>query len=159
MGKSKKSPQKNELMPSWRSNWPDMDRVFDNFRRDLERSFSSFAMPTFPKLPETTCDVIDEGNQLVVKVDMPGIKKNEIDLNVTGNSLEISAKHKEEGEEKKKNYLRKERSQISYYRTIPLPEKVVSDRTSAKLTDGVLSIVLPKEKPTPKPSKKSISIK
>jgi len=69
-----------------------------------------------------------------------------------------SAEHKEESEEKKKNYLKKERSQISYYRTLPLSEKVVSGKTKAKLVDGVLDITLTKSKPTIVQKKKLISV-
>lgn len=163
MAKAKKPVKRKAEAPKpfWASNWTDIDRAIDNLKRDIEKSFTSFptiTMPSFPKMPETTCDVIDEGKQLRVKVDVPGVKKNEINLNVTDNSVEISAKHKEEQEEKKKNYLRKERSQVSFFRAIPLPEKVVSGKTKAKLTDGVLDITLPKIKPTPKPKKKSISV-
>ena len=162
MAKPKKASKKVPgLLPSWGSTLGEMDRAFENFRRDLEKSFLSFpqiSMPSFPKMPETTCDVIDEGKQLLIKADVPGIKKNEIDLNVTDNSIEISAKHKEEKEEKKKNYLRKERSHVSYYRTVPLPERVKSSQAKAKLQDGVLSITIPKAKPTPVPKKKSIRV-
>jgi HSP20 family protein len=105
-----------------------------------------------------SCDVMDEGDKYVIKAEMPGVKKDEIKLNVFDNSVEISAQHKEQEEEKKKNYLRKERSEISYYRTLPLPEKVVSDKTSAKLTDGVLNITIPKAVPTPKPKSSSIQV-
>jgi HSP20 family protein len=135
--------------------------VFDNFRRDLEKSFLSFPrleIPSFPKWPETTCDVIDEGKQLLVKLNVPGVTKKDLKLNVTENSLEVSAEHKKESEEKKKNYLRKERSQVSYYRTIPLPEKIVSGKVKAKLTDGVLEITLPKSKPTSIQKKRSIKV-
>ena len=83
----------------------------------MEKAFSSFPTMTMPKMSHTSCDIIDEGKQFCVKMDVPGIKKNEIKLNVTENSLEISGEHKEESEEKKKNYLTKERSQVSYYRT------------------------------------------
>lgn len=139
-----------------------LDRAFDNFRKDLERSFASFpsfSIPSFPKMPETSCDISDEGNQFTVKMDVPGVKKNEIELNVTDNSIEISAQHKEESEKKKKNYLRKERNVVSYYRTIPLPEKVLSGKTNAKLVDGILTVTLPKQKPSPQPKKKSITVK
>ncbi len=102
--------------------------------------------------------MIDEGKQFRVRVDVPGVKKNEINLNVTDNSVEISAEHKQEKEEKKKNYLRKERREVSHYRTIPLSEKVVSGKVKAKLTDGVLTITLPKSKPTPVPKKKSVTV-
>ncbi len=166
MAKKRKSEERSSrsIMPFWQSTWADLDRTIDNFRREMERTFSSFSvpsmpkMPTMPQFPQTTCDLIDEGNQYRVKMAVPGVKKNEVNLNVTDNSVEVSAEHKEESEEKKKNYLRKELSNVSYYRTLPLPESVVSSKTRAKLTDGILEITLPKEKPTPKPKKKSVKI-
>ena len=159
---SKKAPKKpSQGITPRLSGWEEMDKVFENFRRDIEKSFTSFpsiSMPSFSKIPETSCDIIDEGKQLRVKMNVPGIQKKDIKLNVTDNSLEVSAEHKEESEEKKKNYLKKERSQVSYYRTLPLSEKVVSGKTKAKLTDGVLDITLPKSKPTTVQKKKSVSV-
>ena len=159
---SKKVPKKasQELSP-WFTSWEETGKAFENFRRDLEKSFSSFpsiSMPNFPKIPETSCDVIDEGKHLRIKLNVPGVQKKDIKLNVTDNSIEVSAQHNEESEEKKKNYLKKERSQISYYRTLPLSEKVVSGKTKAKLVDGVLEIILPKLKPTKIQKKKPISV-
>jgi HSP20 family protein len=162
MAKSKNKPQKSTgIAPSWSSSWLDIDKSIENLRRDMEKAFSSFPaihMPGMPKTLQTSCDIIDEGNQFRVKMDVPGVKKNEINLNVTDNSLEVSAEHKEESEEKKKNYLRKERSHVSYYRTLPLSENVVSGQVKAKLTDGVLDITLPKSKPTQTQKKKSVSV-
>ena len=155
-----KKPVKREsgLAPFWTSSWMDIDKSIENLRKDMEKAFSSFPSIPMPKMPETSCDVIDEGNQFRVKMDVPGVKKNEISLNVTDNSLEVSAEHKEESEEKKKNYLRKERSHVSYYRTLPMSEDVVSGKVKAKLTDGVLDITLPKANPTKTQKKKSISV-
>lgn len=162
MAKKPVKKQKRESTPTLPTGWGNLDRAFENFRRDLERSFTSFpsfSMPSFPKIPEARCDVVDEGTQFTVKMDVPGVKKNEIDLNVTDNSIQISAQHKEESEKKKKNYLSKERSEVSYYRTIPLPEKVLSGKTNAKLVDGILTVTLPKQKPSPKSKKKSITVR
>ena len=160
---SKKVPKKvSRALSPWFTSWEGTDKVFENFRRDLEKSFASFpsiSMPNFPKSPEASCDVIDEGKHLKIKMNVPGVQKKDIKLNVTDNSIEVSAQHKEESEEKKKNYLTKERSQISYYRTIPLSEKVVSGKTKAKLVDGVLEITLPKSKPTKVQKKKPISVR
>jgi len=75
---------------------------------------------------------------------------------VTDNSIEVSGEHKEE--EKKKNYLRKERHSVSYYQTIPLSEKVVPRKVKAKLSDGILEVTLPKSMPTPTPKKKPVKI-
>ena len=155
---AKKPVKKSTSSPS-KSSFSEFDRVFDNFRRDLEKSFSSFPridFSSFPKLHETGCDVIDEGNQFRMKMNMPGLKKNEINLNVTDNSIEVTGEHKEE--EKKKNFLRKERHSMSYYQTIPLSEKVIPGKVKAKLTDGVLDVTLPKNKPTPKPKKRSVNV-
>ena len=161
--KQKAKTQKQELTtPSlWGFNWLDVDRAFDNFRRDFERAFMTFptiTSPSFPSLPNTHTDIVDEGDNLVIKVDLPGVKKKDIELNVTDNSIEVSAEHEEEEEEKRKNFLRKERSELSYYRILPLPEKVVAGKAKAKLTDGILNITIPKAVPTPKPKKKSVSI-
>ena len=161
--KKRRSTQKPELLPAWPSfRWPDLDRTFDNFRRDFERALSSFPAVTMPSMPQvvsnTHCDIVDEGNELIVKVDVPGVNKKDIELNVTENAIEISAEHVEEEEEKKKNYLRRERSDYSYYRNIALPEKVVSSKAKAKLADGVLNIVLPKATPTKRPKKNSVRV-
>ena len=139
----------------------ELDRAFDDFRRDLEKSFYSFPrieFPSFPKMQETTCDIIDEDNQIQVKVNLPGVTKKEIKLNVSENALEIHAEHKEKSEEKKKNYLRKERSQATYDRIVPLPEKILPGKVKSKLTDGVLEITLPKAKPAPIKKKRSVKI-
>lgn len=160
MAKSKDKSKETSIAP-FASSWADVDKTIENFRKEMEHAFSSFPsiqLPSFPKMSQTSCDVIDEGKHLRIKMNVPGIKKDEISLNVTDNSLELSAEHKEESEEKKKNFLRKERSQVSYYRTLPLPEKVVSGRVSAKLSDGVLDIILPKATPAPEAKKKSVSV-
>jgi HSP20 family protein len=159
MTETKITPKKSTgIAPFWTSSWADMDRSIENLRRDMEKTFSSFPSMHMPKMSQTSCDIIDEGSQFRVKMDVPGIKKNEVSLNVTDNSLEISAEHKEESEEKKKNYLRKERSQVSFYRSLPLAEKINADKVMAKLTDGVLDITLPKSKPTETQKKKTVSV-
>ena len=161
MASKKPIKKESKIAPFWTSSWADIDKSIENLRKDMEKAFSSFPslhMPSFPNVPQASCDVIDEGNQFRVKMNVPGVKKNEINLNVTDNSLEVSAEHKEESEEKKKNYLRKERSHVSYYRTLPLSENVVSGKVRAKLTDGVLDVILPKSKPTNVQKKKSISV-
>ena len=154
---TKKPVKKSSTTPSLTSNWFDIDRSIDNLRKEMEKAFSSFPSMSMPKM-HTSCDVIDEGKQFRVKMDVPGIKKNEIKLDVTDNSIQISGEHKEEKEDKKKNYLKKERSQVSYYRTLPLSETVLPAKVKAKLSDGVLEITLPKAKPTKVQKKKSVSV-
>jgi HSP20 family protein len=154
-----KKPVKKSTSTPVKSNLSEFDRIFENFRNDLEKSFASFPrmdFSSFPKLSHSGCDVIDEGSQFRMKMNMPGLKKNEIKLNVTDNSIEVTGEHKEE--EKKKNYVRKERHSMSYYQTVPLSEKVIPGKVKAKLTDGVLDVTLPKSKPTPVPKKKPVKV-
>jgi HSP20 family protein len=157
MVKTKKlAKTSSAVTPSRTSSWFDIDKSIENLRTEMEKAFSSFPSISMPTLPHTSCDIIDEGNQFRVKMDTPGIKKNELKLNVTDNSIEVTGEHKEE--EKKKNYLRKERHSVSYYQTIPLSEKIIPGKVKAKLTDGVLDIILPKTKPTPTPKKRSVNV-
>jgi HSP20 family protein len=159
MAKDEPKQKPTELVPAWPFNWSSVDRAFDNFRREFEKTFASFpSLPAIPRVTSMSCDVIDEGDKYAIKLEMPGVKKDEVKLNVFDNSIEISAQHKEEEEEKKKNYVRKERSEISYYRTIPLPEKVVADKAQAKLSDGILNITIPKVVATPKPKSSAIQV-
>lgn len=161
MAKTPPKKKSTGIAPSWTSSWLDIDKSIENLRKDMEKAFASFPsvhLPSMPKMAQTSCDLIDEGKQFRVKMDVPGVKKDEINLEVTDNALEISAEHKEESEEKKKNYLRKERSHVSYYRTLPLSENVVASKVKAKLTDGVLDITLPKSKPTSISKKKSVQV-
>lgn len=160
MDKSHKKPESSgEISPYLRTGWLEIDRVFDNFRRDFERSLSLFPSMGIPSLHGSiACDIMDEGNRFVVNANMPGVRKDEVKLNVTENAVEISAQHKEEEHEKKKNYVRKERKEVSYYRLLSLPEKVISSKAKAKMNDGILNIEIPKLTPTQKPKGSSIPV-
>jgi len=135
------------------------DILSDNFGMDFEKFFNHFhARPLFfPHTISTSCDIEDLGKELLVKVDLPGVTKKDIKLDISENSIEISAEHKDESENKRKNFLKKERTELSYYRVLPLPVKVLSAKAKAKLSDGILSITLPKVNPT-KQKKKSIQV-
>lgn len=160
MDKPKRSETSEQITPFWRQSWTELDRVFDNFRRDFERSLASFPVLTVPTLSMSSlsCDVADEGDRYVITTEMPGVSKEDIKLNVSDSTIEISAQHKEEEEEKKKNYLRKERKAVSYHRTLPLPEKVDASKAKARLNNGILNVEIPKVSPTPKPKSTSITI-
>ena len=152
--------ERKEVMPFWRSGFGELDKVFDNFKRDFEHAFApAFAAKPLHLFDTTTaCDLVDEGDKFVVTADMPRIKKEEINLDVGDDYINISAEHKESEEEKKKKYIRKEHSEISIRRRISLPDKVKSSDVKAKLTNGILTVEIPKEKPTPQPKTTKINI-
>ena len=155
--------EKGKLIPFWNSGFNDLDKVFDNFKRDCEHIFTPAfgATKTFGDMFEPssmTCDLVDEGDKFVVTADMPRIKKEEINLDVGDDYIDISAQHKESEEEKKKKYIRKEHSEVSIHRRMSLPDRVKSSEVRAKLDNGMLTVDLPKENPTPQPKTTKISI-
>ena len=135
------------------------DLFLDNFNMDFEKFFNHFhTRPLFfPHVVSTSCDIEDIGKEILVKVDLPGVTKKDIKLDISENSIEISARHKDESKKNNKNFLKKERTELSYYRVLPLPVKVLSGKAKAKLSDGILTITLPKVNPT-KQKKKSIRV-
>ena len=121
---------------------------------DLAKYFEGFpVISPFRSTISTTCDVIDDGDHLSVYVDLPGISKKQIEIHTTENSIEISAKQLVSHLFNNKNYLKRERTNFSYFRLIHLPIPIKTDQTVANLSDGVLTITLPKV--TPKVEKKN----
>jgi len=100
-------------------------------------------------------DVFEEKDEIVVKADLPGMNKDEIEVTVTENVVTIKGEKKEE-EVKEKDYYRRERSYGSFVRSVELPSEVKSDQIKANFTDGVLEIRMPK---TEEAKKKSVSVK
>ena len=89
-------------------------------------------------------DVKEEKDSIVVKADLPGIKKEEIDISVDGSVLTLRGERKSEKEEKDKNYYKLERSFGSFQRSIDLGTPVIEEKIKATYKDGVLEVVLPK---------------
>lgn len=120
--------------------WEDYNNYFERFVSDLPR-LQKITM-------DVSCDIADKEDRFILTADMPGMEKDEVTVNVIDNEIEISAQHKESAEEKKKDYIRNERSETRYYRRLSLPEEVISSKTTAKMTNGVLTVELPKKTPT-----------
>lgn len=89
-------------------------------------------------------DLAETDGALAVTIDLPGVKPDEIDIEVTGTTLKISGERKEEQEEKGKSFHRVERRSGRFIRTLTLPCTVQEDRVEAKYDNGVLTIQLPK---------------
>ncbi|MGC8587026.1 MAG: Hsp20/alpha crystallin family protein [Candidatus Micrarchaeia archaeon] len=104
-----------------------------------------FSMPLrasiFGSMP---IDLIDEGNAIRIKAEMPGIQKGDIKLNVTKSSVSIRAESKNEEEKKGKNYYYSERRSSGYYRSIDLPVDIDPKSVKAKLENGILEITAKK---------------
>ncbi|MDI6730292.1 MAG: Hsp20/alpha crystallin family protein [Candidatus Altarchaeum sp.] len=137
----------------------EFDRFFGLGHRLRRRMFSEFP-EEFKKfeIVEPAVDVIDKGDKFEVMADIPGIPKENLEVNVTDNEIEIKGNFEEKKNEEGKNYLRRERKATSVYRCVLLPEKIISDKANAKIENGILKISLPKKKPTDEEKAKKIKI-
>lgn len=92
-------------------------------------------------------DMYEEGDNVVIKADLPGMAPEDVDVTVREESVSLQAKREEKVEEKKRDYLRRERRFGSFSRTLSLPATVVPDKAEAKFKDGTLILTMPKAKP------------
>lgn len=89
-------------------------------------------------------DVIDRDKELVVRAELPGVEKDDVKVEITGDRLMIEAERKFEEEEEKEDFYRHELGYGQLMRTVALPEEVDVDNVNAELKEGILSITLPK---------------
>jgi len=124
----------------------DMERIFNDFFH--QRFFTPSWMPRlkFPELTDvsTSVDMFEEGDELVIKAEMPGMKKEDISIDFADDVISISGEKKTEEKVERKDYFREERSYGSFSRKLRLPVEIQIDKTSASFKDGVLEIRMPK---------------
>ena len=108
----------------------------------------SFVRPSrlWPELErgELPVDVYQTANDIVIKATIPGVKAEEVDISITGDTLTIKAEHKEEKEVKQEDYFYRERRHGTFSRSIPVPVQVKAEKAEAVFDNGVLTLTLPK---------------
>lgn len=104
-------------------------------------------------------DIKDEGDKLIARIELPGVKKEDIDLSITENTLEVKVEKKSRVKEEREDYFRAERSYKGFYRSFTLPQKIVGEEAEAKCENGVLKVVMPKKEKSKKKKKKKIKVK
>jgi HSP20 family protein len=128
-----------------------IDRVFDDmgFGRGWLSSRSSrkqspwAGLSSDVELWSPAVDVFQRGTELVVHVDLPGMNKEDIKVDVTEEGIAIQGERKREQQEERDGVYRSERSYGSFFRMIPLPEGAITDQARAEFKDGVLEISMP----------------
>ncbi|MBN1493433.1 MAG: Hsp20/alpha crystallin family protein [Candidatus Omnitrophica bacterium] len=103
-------------------------------------------------------DVYDSKDNILVKADVPGLKKEDIDVTIQDNTLIIRGEKKEEHEERDKDYVRTERFHGAFHRTITLPGDVDAAKAKAEYKNGTLELTLPKKEEA-KPKQISVDVK
>ena len=119
----------------------ELDRAFDD-------PFFNFRWPSL-RVPKEAAgwaprvDVFERDGRLVTKVDLPGVKKEDVSVQVTDGHLALSVHRQQETEETKDNVYRSEREYGSFYRAVPLPQGIKLEDVKATFADGVLEVSVP----------------
>lgn len=135
-----------------------MEKWFEELWR---RPFSLFGPSLWPEMRlaeremiSPSVDIYEEGNDIVLKADIPGIKKDDLSISLTDNILTISGEKRKEEKVERDTYYRYERSYGSFSRRFELPEGIDSDKVRAHYGDGVLEVRIAKTEEAKKHSKK-----
>lgn len=122
----------------------------ERIRREFDKLLQDF-LPTAVEREEVLVppiDVYETDSEVVLKTELPGIKKEDIEVTIKENSVHIKAERKEEKEEKTENVHRVERFYGKIERVVPLPVEVKPEEAKAEYKDGVLEVRIPKVKVT-----------
>lgn len=138
----------------------EVERMFDEFFSHGWPWPARWERPLFPALRAIEermprLDIIDRDDEIVVKAEVPGVNKDDIEVSLTGNMLTIKGETKKEEKEEKGDYYRREIVHGAFSRSVSLPVEVDDAKAKADLKDGVLEIVLPKVE---KAKKRSIKV-
>ena len=136
--------------------------VVEHLQNQINRAFNS----SLAEWPTTAgwgtafpaADVYQDKDNVIVTAEVPGLAEKDVDLSITGNTLTLKGEKKHESEVKEESYHRVERSYGSFQRVIELPVEVNAEKAKAKLTNGVLTVTLPKSEAV-KPKQITVDVK
>lgn len=146
--KKEKAPVEKGTLTPIRSGF---DFMPTRFMERLEHMLGRFEPFTgWPRWPEDmvarvpAVDVYEEKDMLVVETELPGMRKEDLEIKLTGDVLTITGKRDQEAKVERRDYFRLERSSTAVSRTIQLPTEVQVDKLTAELKDGILYVRAPK---------------
>jgi HSP20 family protein len=113
-----------------------MDRLFDEA---FTRPFDLFESWRGPAL-----DMYQTKDEIVVRLALPGLKSDDVEINVTGDILTVKGEYKQKDESKERNYHIREQRWGAFERSVILPAPIVAEKAKAEFEDGILTITLPK---------------
>jgi len=143
------------------------DTIFDEFRRSFDDLLSPF-LPMRTYLPRTfsalpirapLVDVVDDGDQYIIKAELPGFEKDDVDVELNKDLLILKAEKKYEEEETSQNYLHRERSYTACQRTINFPVEVDPSKVEGMMQNGILEIKIQKKEPIPDEKLTKVQVK
>jgi HSP20 family protein len=130
--------------PNWRVRTPfeqleKMRQQMERLYEDVRSPFQSSHAGVFPLI-----NLTEDADNYYVRAELPGVKANELDIQVTANNLSISGERKIEAEEEGAKYHRRERDAGRFSRSLQLPGEIDSEKVEAKLEDGIVTVVISK---------------
>lgn len=143
--------------------------VVTNPFRDFERRLNRLFGENFGFMPEgeenfslatwaPACDIFETENEIVVKAELPEVKREDVKVSIEDNVLTVRGERKFEGETKRENYHRVERSYGEFMRSFTLPNYVDAGKVTADFKDGMLNVTLPKRAES-KPKQIEVNVK
>ena len=136
--------------------------LFDQMRDEMDRIFEGYPLGRLAPWKDMTfapaIEIAEKAGTLFVKADLPGLKREDVKVDVTAEGLTIAGERKEEKAEKTTGYFRTERLYGSFERFVALPEGALVDKAEANFKDGVLEVKVPLGRiATPEPKRLPIS--
>jgi len=119
--------------------WSDIVRSFRDRQEEFGRALSEYTSSQKPLM-----DVMETDDDVIVKVDLPGVKKEDINIGIAEDSVEIMAKFEEKSEVRDVDYIQKERTYGETLRKVTLPAKIKTEETTGTFKDSILTIKMPK---------------
>ncbi|MHB0912916.1 MAG: Hsp20/alpha crystallin family protein [Armatimonadota bacterium] len=114
-------------------------------REDMDRLFGSMWQPgAMMEGVVPAIDVYEKDNNIMVKAEVPGLKKEDLEITATEDGITIRGEFRKEEEAREEGYVRRERRFGKFYRTIPMPTMIKPDEVKASFKDGVLEVTAPK---------------
>lgn len=126
--------------------------VIRDLQDEIERALKYFfgRLPeralAYPEFAEPCVDLEDREKEFYLCADLPGMKKEDIEINAAEDGIEIRVEAEREAEAEKKGYVRRERTYRGFYRRVSLPAKIKPNEVKAKYRNGVLEVHMPKAK-------------
>jgi len=129
-------------IPTWRlrSPWEELHRM----RQQLDQMFDTTSSQPARAGVFPLINLTEDKDHYYVRAELPGVKADELDIQVTGNNLAISGERKIAAEEEGARYHRREREAGTFSRMIGLPGEIDANKVEAKLQDGILRVVVSK---------------